>query len=176
MITHESNYLYNSMDIMEILGKIGFDWRMALANFVNFLIIFWLLKRYAFEPVKKVINQRQSEINKGLEDAEKAQTELVMAKENYEKKMSEARAEAGEIITKANEQAENIITKATKQAEEKVAVIVADARESIKHERENMERELQAKTVSIALEVASKILKTKLDEKTEANLIKELTK
>ncbi|MGB0757253.1 MAG: F0F1 ATP synthase subunit B [Patescibacteria group bacterium] len=164
------------MDIMEILGKIGFDWRMALANLVNFLIIFWLLKRYAFAPIKRTLNKRQEEVGKGLEDAEKARTELVMAKENYEKKMNEARAEAQGIVTKAHEQAESMKQTATEEAEAKVEKIVADARSAIKQERERMERELQAKTVDIALEVAGKILKQKLDPKTESALIKELTK
>lgn len=161
---------------MEILGKIGFDWRMAIANLANFLLIFWLLKRYAFAPVSRMVAKRQAEVNKGLEDAEKARTELMMAKENYEREMSEARAQAQEIVAKAHDEATNMIGVAEKNAQEKVQKIVAEAKESIVAERVRMERELQAKTVDIALEVASKIIKQKLDPATEATLIKELTK
>ena len=164
------------MSLLEILGKIGFDWRMAFANLINFLLIFWLLKRYAFSPMKKIVEKRQGEINKGLDDAEKAKTELIQAQENYNKKLNEAKIEAQSIITSAQERSENMTTQAIKKAEAKVAVIVADARESIKKERVDMERGLQSKTVEIAIEVAQKILKNKLNEKTDADLIKELSK
>jgi F0F1-type ATP synthase membrane subunit b/b' len=45
------------MDILGILGKIGFDWQVALANLVNFLIIFWILKKFAFKPVREILQK-----------------------------------------------------------------------------------------------------------------------
>jgi len=164
------------MNLLEILGKIGFDWRMALANLVNFLIIFWLLKRYAFEPVKKIVSKRQSEVQEGLDNAEKAKTELMQAEENYNQKMQKAQEEVQNILAHAQSKADIVGAEIIKKAESKVEAIVSEARETIKKERVNMERELQAKTVSIAIEVAQKILKSKLDEKTESELIKELSK
>lgn len=161
--------------ILEILGKIGFDWRMALANLVNFLIIFWLLKRYAFEPVKKMLQERQERISEGLDSAEKAKTELMMAKENYSAEMNKARAEAQEIVQQAYEQSKAMIARSETEAQEKVRGIVQEAREAIRKERDAMERELQQKTVTIAVAIAEKVLKKTLDEKTEAALIKELS-
>lgn len=164
------------MDIVEILGKIGFDWRMALANFVNFLIIFWLLKRYAFKPIKKMISDRQNTIKEGLDTAEKAKTELTMAEETYERKLQEAREEGNIIVARAHDQAEQMMKRAEARAQEKVEKIVTEAREAIAQERDRMQQKLQAQTVSIAVAIAEKILKTKLDEQQEAELIKKLTK
>ncbi|MBU4369492.1 ATP synthase F0 subunit B, partial [Patescibacteria group bacterium] len=59
------------MDLQRILGNLGFDWRMALANLVNFLIIFFVLKKYAFKPIKEKLEEREKKIKTGLEDAEK---------------------------------------------------------------------------------------------------------
>jgi F0F1-type ATP synthase membrane subunit b/b' len=61
----------------EILGKIGFDWQVALANLVNFLIIVFLLKKFAFKPIAKIIQDRQNKINEGLENAKKAAEEAM---------------------------------------------------------------------------------------------------
>ena len=55
------------VNIYEILGKIGFDWQVALASLVNFLIILFVLKKFAFKPIKKLIQERQNKINEGIE-------------------------------------------------------------------------------------------------------------
>lgn len=157
--------------IIEILGKIGFDWRMALANLVNFLIIFWLLKRYAFAPIKKVLAERQQKITQGLEDAQKAQSELMMAQQTSDEERAKARQEAQQIVAHAHEQSKAMITKAEADTQAKVERLVSDARTVIAKEKQAMEAEIQSKTVSIAVAVAEKILREKLDEKKDKVLI-----
>ena len=56
----------------EILSKIGFDYRVALANLVNFLIVLWVLQKFAFPKIQIVLAERQAKIRKGLADAEAA--------------------------------------------------------------------------------------------------------
>jgi hypothetical protein len=73
------------MDIGLILANLGFDWRVALANLVNFLVIILILKYFAFKPIAKIINEREDKIKKGIEDAERAATEFQMAKQVCEK-------------------------------------------------------------------------------------------
>lgn len=153
------------MNIMEILGKMGFNWRMALANLVNFLIIFWLLKKYAWKPLQKTIQEREDKIDKGLEDAKRAASEVTMAKENYDQKINEAKKEANLIIAKASEQGRSMISKAAEDASEKAEKIVTNAKEIIEKEKEKMKEDLKQETVEIAIEITEKILKEKLDDK-----------
>jgi len=47
------------MNIGQILSNLGFDWQIAFANLINFLIILWLLKRYAFTPIKNTLETRK---------------------------------------------------------------------------------------------------------------------
>ena len=65
--------------MLEILGKIGFDWQVALANLINFFIVFLLLKKFFFKKIKETIRERRNKIEKGLEDAEKAAESLKSA-------------------------------------------------------------------------------------------------
>lgn len=162
------------MGIVDVLAKIGFDWQMALANLVNFLIIFYILKRFAFAPIKKALDQRAQKIAQGLEDAKAAESERVMAKSNYEQKMQEARAEAQKIVAQAQEQSDAMVKKATTETEEKVASMLAEARALIAKEKDIMQRELEAKTVDIATMVAEKIIKKELNPETEKAVIAEL--
>jgi len=162
------------MDILEILSKIGFDWRMGLANLVNFLIIFWLLKRFAWKPIQEKIKQREDKIEKGLEDAEKAAGELAMAQENYNKKINEAKKESNLIIAKATEQGRELINQAGDKAERRANQIIAQAKKTISKEKEKMLSDVKNETVNIAFEITGKILKQKLNSKTDAQLIKKL--
>ncbi len=98
--------------MLEILGKIGFDWQVALANLVNFLIIFFILRRFAWKPLKNVIEERQQKIVKGLEDAQKAATDLKMAEEIRKQKVEDAKLHANQIVSDANLKSASIISAA----------------------------------------------------------------
>lgn len=162
------------MNILTELAKLGFDWRMGLANLVNFLIIFWLLKKFAFRPIAAKIKEREEKINKGLEDAQKAAAEVTMAKENYEKKINEAKKEANLIIAEASEQGKKLINKASADAEQKAFTIIADAKQVINKEKERMLAEVKKETVELGVAIAEKILKEKLDSKKDEELIQKL--
>ena len=134
------------MNILEILGNIGFDWRIAFANLVNFLIIFYLLKRYAFGPIGRILDERRRKIEEGLEHAREAETNLMMAKEER------ARDEAAQILNKAALDAE----KQKKEMEQEVLVQAVDLmvegagrilREEVSRDRgERIIREMLART------------------------------
>lgn len=162
------------MVIIDILSKIGFNWQMALANLVNFLIIFWLLKRFAFEPLKKILKERADKIDKGLEDAKKTETELTMAKQKSSEYLAEARAAAQEIVTKAHDQSKKMLAKAKADTESQTQALVQEARELIAKEKQQMTADLEAKTVDIALLVAEKILREKIDSDRDKVLIEKI--
>jgi len=162
------------MNIVEILSKIGFDWRMALANLVNFLIIFWILKKYAFKPIQNKLKERADKINAGLEDTEKAKTELTMAKQKVDQMLKVAREEAQSIVAKAHEQSEAMLEKNKQETEVKAKQIVNEARDLITKEKKQMEADLITKTVDIALQVSEKILHEKLDETKDKELIEKI--
>lgn len=89
------------MDIGEILGKVGFDWQVALANLVNFLIIVIILKLFVFKPIQNVIKKRTEVIDGGLKNAEEAKDNLDKAKEERETIVNQAKKEAESIILDA---------------------------------------------------------------------------
>ena len=84
---------------MEILAKIGFDWQVALANLVNFLIIFFLLKKFLFGPIAKTLAERKKAISEGLQNAALATDALSEAKKEGDKIIAEAKAQANTIIS-----------------------------------------------------------------------------
>lgn len=146
------------MDILEILGKIGFDWQVAVANLVNFLIIYWILKRYAFKPIKETIAKRQAKINEGLDSAQAAETELRLAKDKGEEITKEARMEANVIISKAKEAGDAMIAKSEADAKTKADEMIARAETAISQEKVAAEKELRSKAADLVASGVQKIL------------------
>jgi len=99
--------------IGDVLGNLGFDWKVALANLVNFLIIYYLLRNVVFKKLGHAIKERQEKIQKGLDDAKKAESALVMAESEKE-----------EILKKAQKESKNI----TEEADKKAKVIISDSK------------------------------------------------
>ena len=59
-----------------IIKNLGIDWKIFLAQLVNFGIVFFVLKKFAFSPIQKLLKERQSKIEKGLDDAARSASEL----------------------------------------------------------------------------------------------------
>jgi F-type H+-transporting ATPase subunit b len=105
-------------EILNILGSVGFNWHVALANFVNFLIILFLLNKFFFGKIGKVMETRQEAIEKGLSQAADA-----------ERALSHAELEKEAIINKAHKDGHTIIVKAEAHAIERAEGIFKDAEE-----------------------------------------------
>lgn len=105
--------------IYAILQKIGFDWQVALANLVNFLIILFILKKFAFKPIKKIIEDRQDKINEGLLKAEEADTRIKEVNTIVRSKIKAADLESINIIKNTEQKAKHLEQLLRKEAEDK---------------------------------------------------------
>jgi F-type H+-transporting ATPase subunit b len=159
------------MNLLEILGKVGFDWQMALANLVNFLIIFWILKKFAFGPIAEKIKSREEKINQGLENSEKAKTDLMLAEEKYKERITKAKKEAEQIISKASIQGKQLITNAEQNAQDKSEDILNKAKEMISKEKIKLKQEIKQETIDLAVEITEKLIKEKLDPSKDEKII-----
>ena len=161
--------------IIEALGNIGFNWQVALANFVNFLIIFWILKKFAFGPMQKKIDERNEIIAGGVDNAKKAEEQLKNAEANYEKQITQAKKDAHSIIAIAQEEKKSIVEKAGSEAEERAAEIVARAEERMESEMQQMKTEFRKYAAELSIQSAERIIgdsldKTKADDVVKQNL------
>lgn len=161
------------MDIGEALANIGFDWRMAIANLVNFLVVFWLLARFVFKPMKATLKERRDKITQGVENAQKAETELMQAQVKYDEKVSQGKQDANEIVAnsrvRATALADELQAEATVQAEK----ILEEARAKADRERADMQHSVAEYAATLVTESVEKILRSKIDTKESERIIKE---
>ena len=162
--------------VLEILTNIGFEWRIALANFVNFMIIFWLLNKFIFPSLKKALKNRKEVIEKGVADAQKAETALVMADEEKKKIINEANYRAGDIRSEAEQDRKKIVGDAKGEATKEAEKTIAEAHKKIEISQKESEKEIYEKAVNLVVDATEKILKEKIDEKKGQQIIAEMVK
>lgn len=162
------------MNLGEVAANLGINWKLFLAQLINFGIIFWVLKRYAFSPIIKVLEERQNKINKGLEDAQKAETNLMMAEERYKQEIERARIEANKIIARAQKEKQETVDRAKSQAQEETRKIVTEAKEAIGQEKQKMLNDVQQEVIELTFLAAEKILQKELDPKSNREFVEKL--
>ena len=156
--------------MLEILGTIGFDYRVAIANLVSFLIIYFILAKYVFGPVKKLVDQRRTTIQEGIDRAQQSVTELLVAQQKAETEIKTAKAQANQIVAEAKEKADEQINQAKSTAQKEADAIVANADVAIEKNKIQMEKELFAKTAGLVALGVQKILDEDVDAKQSAKL------
>lgn len=162
--------------ILTILGKVGFEWKMALFNLVNFLIVFALLKKFAFGPITKVIEERHQKVKDSVDNIQKAKTELQMAERRAQDMIDEAKAEANKVAEKAHEQGRAQIAKMKETAKGEIALLIDQAKRNIEIDKKEMKESLRAETVDLVMLVVEKVLSEKLDGKKDEAYIRDMLK
>lgn len=113
--------------ILETLGKIGFDWQVAIANLVNFIIIVFILQRFAWKPLQRVIGERQKLIASGISKAKDADHLKNEASKESAALILEAKRKASHIVADASKSGADIISSAQKTAKEDRDHLLAQA-------------------------------------------------
>ena len=148
------------------LPKLGFQ-------VFNFLLLLYLLNRFLFKPVLKLLDERETRIRKGLEDAEAAARDRELATAEREAALDEARKEAASMVARANKIAEDsraeILTEAREQAEK----ITARARDEITAEKDRAMAELRATVADLALDAAGRLVRSEMNQTTQRRLVEE---
>lgn len=146
---------------MEALANIGVDWKLLLAQVVNFGILLFVLKRYAYQPMLKMMDERTAKIERGLLDAEAAQVKLREMEEKEKAVLMEARAEAKKILVETDEAAKKRDALKVAETEERVKKLLADAEVKISDDRSKMLADAKGELAETVLLAVEKILKEK---------------
>ena len=140
---------------------------------VIFLLLIWLLKKYAWTPILNTINEREEGIKNALESAEKAREEIKTLKASNDKVLKEAKIERDNILKEASNLKKSILEEAKTEAQK----IIDNANDSIKNEKEAAVSEIKKQVATLSIEIAEKLIKEKLsDDDKQMKIVKELIK
>jgi F-type H+-transporting ATPase subunit b len=157
----------------EIFEKLGLNGALLISQMVNFILLLVLLKKFAYEPVLKMLEERSKKIEKSLTDARRIEEELKNTEETKVAEIRKAKEEAAEIFKKAYDTAQANTDKSIDETRRKTQEIVAKAKEEIQSEKEKSVREAEKEIADLAIRIAEKIIKKNLDTDTEKKLAEE---
>ena len=144
---------------------------------VVFILLLILLKKFAWKPILKAVDDRNNSIEEALSSAEKAKEEMAELTANNEKILSDARLERDALLKEARDIKEKIVGEAKNKAAEEAEKIITSAKEQITNEKMKAMTELKNQVADISIEMAEKILRTELkDTKNQKKLIEEALK
>lgn len=132
-----------------------------------FLIVAFLLKKFAWSPILTSIEERDDFIAKSLQKAEEAKREMASLKAENDKILQEARVERETILKEARAMKEQIVQEAKGEAGAEKAKMVKKAKEEILREKANALTEVKNQLAELSLEIAEKVIKQKLEKKGE---------
>lgn len=140
-----------------------------------FLVLVFLLAKFAWKPILKMVEERTKNIEDALNSAENAKKEMAGLKSENEQIMKEARAERDKIVREAREMKDKIIEESKETAKAEADKILAQARKLIDDEKRAAMNELKDQVASLSIEIAEKILTKELsDKKKQAELIDDI--
>lgn len=144
---------------------------------VTFLLVVFLLTKYAWKPILQGIKKREAEINDALAAAEKAREEMQRISAENEKLLQEARVEKDQILKKAQETARQLVDEAKENAKKEANRMIEDARRIIESEKNAALSEIKEQIATLSVQVAERILKNQLSEEAKQKAyIEELLK
>ncbi len=148
-------------------------WEMLFA-LLNLLILFLLVKKFLYQPVKKMLAERQATIDNEYQEAEEAKRKALSDKQAYEEKLSGAEAEADGLIQSAVQTAQIREQQIIAEAKEKADGIRRQAEEDAKLELRKAEQTIKEEIVSVGTMLAGKVLERELNEEDHKKLIDSL--
>ena len=160
----------------EIFQALHFHPTTFVLMAINVLVVMGVLYKLFYKPVGRLLEQRNEEINKSLNEAAQANLRAHLSEMRYAERMANARYEAKKIVDRADDIGENMRHKIVDEARLKANTIIAKAQDEIEAERDRARSELREEVSRLAIGAASKVLEKEIDPKEHQDLIRAFLK
>lgn len=143
---------------MELLHKLGIDWKLLIAQIVNFAILLFVLYKFVYKPVLEMLEKRSKTIEKGIRDAKESEERLVKIEKMREERMAQAEKEIGRLLDQAKNDAEgmkkDIVAAANAQSED----MLRRAKIQMTEEKEKMIQDVKSEVTRFIVLATGKLL------------------
>lgn len=146
---------------------------LMIWTILSFLILVGILAKVAYNPLLKVINDREDMIKKAIDDSNKAKTDAENLLKEHKKKLDEVRVEVAKMISEGKEAGETIKTGIVQKAKEESEQIIKKAREEVSREKDKAMSDLQAEIADFSVKIASKVISKNLKKEDHMALLNE---
>lgn len=156
---------------MEGIASLGVNLPTLIAQVITFILFFLLLKKYAFKPVMKMMDDRAGKIRESVEQVEAINDQAAKAEEEYKRQISQAVKEGQEITARAARAGEEMRLKAQEDARKDAESLINRAQVEIQRERDEVIEQLRREFADLTVLAAGKVIEQSLDEKAHRQII-----
>ncbi|MEI6071685.1 MAG: F0F1 ATP synthase subunit B [Verrucomicrobiae bacterium] len=144
--------------LTQIFATFGVTWPKFIAQVILFMIVYLILKKFAFGPVVAMFEERRRRIEEGQVNAEKIKKHLAESEFRCQEILRKANADAQRIIEEGRESSEAHSQKATQQAIKDAESIIVRAHESVVLDREKMVAEVKKEMIHLVVDTTAKVV------------------
>jgi len=140
-----------------IVTTFGVDWPHLLAQVASFCIVCFVLYRFAYRPILKMLEARRQQIAQGLANAEQIKAELAKTEAQRQEVMAQANAQANQFIEEARAAAARVQQQETQKAIAAAEQIIIKAREAGAQDHERMLAELKREVGRLVVQATTTV-------------------
>jgi F-type H+-transporting ATPase subunit b len=161
---------------MGLFEALGINVKILIAQLINFSVLVFVLWRFAYKPVLKVLNDRREKIIQGVKSAEESENKLAEAEEKEKAIITEAKKEALKIVEESKKRGEEKYQEIISKTKEDIGQIINQEKDKIRQEKEEVLVEIRQEIASLLSIGISKFLDKKLDKEKDEAIISEVSK
>ncbi len=154
----------------------GVQWGTALVTFVTFLVLLALLKKFAWGPLKEVMDKRERDINKDIDDAEQAKLNAQKLEEQNKQTLKETQDEVQKILEDSKIQARKQHEEIIHEANIRANGMIETAQNEINSEKERAIADINNQVSELSVLIASKVLQKEISENDQKALVEKYIK
>ncbi len=146
---------------------------LAIWTIITFLVLLWLLAKFAWRPLLRALEARQETIRKSLDDAQQARRELERLNQESAQILRNAHAEAESILAKSRAEAEKVREEIKQKARTDADGIIREARRQIETETGRALRQIRSEIADLSVAIASRLIQRNFSKEDNSALIEE---
>ncbi len=164
-------------EMVEATGKeFGFQWQLFVSQVISFAIVCFLLQRFAYKPILRVLEERRQKIAESLANADKIKLELASAQAKAQEILTQAGAQGNKMIEEARASAAKVLEVESQKAIATANDIIAKARQASEAELVRMKAELRKEVGRLVVATSAKVTGNILTAEQQTRLAEDTNK
>lgn len=156
----------------ELFSKLGIDWRLLLAQMLNFGILLAILTKFLYRPVLKLLDERKEKVQEALQMAKEAAEAKNQFDQWKKQELKQFRQQADQLLKEATVQGERLRAELREKAEVEAKEVLERARKDLGREKQRLFKEAEGELAALALATAERVLERSIKEEDSERLAK----
>lgn len=157
----------------KFIHEFGIDWKLMVAQLINFLVLVFILGKFVYKPIIKALDNRRKKIEEGVEFSEKAKSELASVATLKAEEVAKAQKQGMELVKAAEVSAGRVRDEIVAGGEAEKEKLIAAGKALLAEQKNRMEKSVYDQAVSLVEAALSKVLSKKEFKADEKALISE---